>query len=374
MPKTVLIYGHEMTCYDLGRNHPLRPERLRLVYELVSACGLIGGDSALVPPEPATREDLETVHVPSYIDTVKTLSDGDCSPAKTRSGFGSLDNPPFPGMYEASLIYTGASVLAAHLVVSGECDRAFNFSGGLHHAMPDRASGFCVFNDAAVAIERLRHKFKRIAYIDLDAHHGDGVQSIFYDTDEVLTISLHESGDYLFPGTGYPNEIGVGAGKGCSVNIPFTPSTPDDVYLWAFDQVVPPLIAAYQPDAIVAQLGVDTHFDDPLAHLVLTSSGFTSLVERILSFGRPVVALGGGGYNLLAVPRLWTLAYALMAGRDIPDRIPEEYTRKYGTAQLHDAVSPPISRHQKHNVRPDAEKAVAAVKRLVFPLHGLSPE
>ncbi len=372
MPKTALIYSHDMTGYDMGPNHPMRPERLRLVYELVSAYGLFGGDSRLEPPVPVTRRDLEAIHVPEYVEAVRALSTGSAEPPLEKYGFASFDNPPFLGMYEASLLYTGASVRAAELVASGEYDRVFSISGGLHHAMPAHASGFCVFNDPAVAIQKLRRKFRRIAYIDIDAHHGNGVQAAFYDASDVLTISLHETGDFLFPGSGYPDEIGVGDGKGYAANLPLTPSTTDEVYLWAFDQIVPPLIEAYDPEIVVAQLGVDSHFADPLAHLILTSRGFTALVERILGFGRPVVAFGGGGYNLTAVPRLWTLAYSLMAEREIDDLIPAEYAAEHGVTHLHDTIQPPMTRHQRHNVRPDAEKAVASIKRLIFPVHGLN--
>lgn len=371
MPKTALIYSSDMTGYDMGPSHPMRPERLRLTYELASAYGLFGGDSRLLAPASATLRDLQAVHVPGYIDAVRALSRGAEIPHRAAFGFGTQDNPPFLGMYEASLLYTGASVTAAGLVASGKYDRVFSISGGLHHARPERASGFCIFNDPAVAIQTLRSTFKRIAYIDIDAHHGDGVQAIFYDTSDVLTISTHESGDFLFPGTGFPREIGTGSGAGYSVNIALTPSTPDSVYLWAFDEIVPPLIRAYDPEVIVAQLGVDSHYDDPLAHLVLTSRGFQGIVERILALGRPVVAFGGGGYNLRAVPRLWTLLYSVMAEREIPDRIPSEYAERHGIVHLHDTADPPLTRHQKHNVRPDAEKAVQEIKRLVFPIHGL---
>jgi acetoin utilization protein AcuC len=240
--------------------------------------------------------------------------------------------------------------------------------------MRERASGFCVFNDPAIAIQRLRRTFDRIAYIDVDAHHGDGVEAAFYDSSDVLTISIHESGHFLFPGSGFTDEIGVGAGRGYSVNIPLTPSTPDEVYLWAFDEIVPPLIEAYDPEIVVAQLGVDSHFQDPLARLALTSHGFTAIIERILGLGRPLVALGGGGYNLAAVPRLWTLAYGLMSERQIPDRIPPEYATKYGITHLHDTTQPGAAQYQRHNVRPDAERAVRDIKRLVFPFHGLSSE
>lgn len=374
MLRTALIYSDDMKGYDMGLNHPMRPERLRLVYELVSAYGLIGGDSRLLSPIPARRSDLESVHLPEYIDAVKALSGGSDTPSPTAYGFGSADNPPFLGMYEASMLYTGASLQATELVASGRYERVFSISGGLHHAMPRRASGFCVFNDVAVAIQSLRRRFTRIAYIDVDAHHGNGVQAAFYDAADVLTISIHETGDYLFPGSGFTHEIGIGAGRGYSVNIPLTPSTPDSVYLRTFDEIVPRLIESYDPQIVVAQLGVDAHFSDPLTHLILTSRGFTAVVERILGFGRPLVAFGGGGYNLTAVPRLWTLAYAMMADRELDDRVPDAYARSYGITHLHDRSDPEMTRHQRHNVVPDAEQAIRQIREWIFPLHGISSE
>lgn len=371
MPRTALIYSDQMSGYDMGPNHPMRPERLRLVFELASTYGLFGGDSALVSPDPATLHEVQAVHVPAYIEAVRSLSSGSNMRHLGIYGFGSQDNPPFLGMYEAALLYTGASVKAAKMVAGGRYDRVFSISGGLHHAKPERASGFCVFNDPAVAIQSLRSTFNRIAYIDIDAHHGDGVQAVFYDTSDVLTISIHESGDFLFPGSGFTSEIGIGSGKGYSVNLPLTPSTPDSIYLWAFDEIVPPLIEAYNPEVIVVQLGVDSHFSDPLAHLIVTSRGFEAVVSRILAFRRPLVAFGGGGYNLNAVPRLWTLAYSLMAEREIADRIPSEYAERHGVTHLHDLADPQLTRHQRHNVRPDAEEAVREIKRLVFPIHGI---
>jgi len=372
--KAAFIYSHEMTLYDLGPDHPLRPERLRLTFDLTSAYELLDRNSQLIAPSPATREDIETVHHPAYIDAVKALSEGKPVANPASFGFGLTDNPPFRGMYEASLLYTGGSVAAAELVMRGEAERAFSISGGLHHAMPARASGFCIFNDPAIAIQRLRSKYSRIAYIDIDAHHADGVQAAFYGSNDVLTISIHETGDHLFPGTGYIHEIGEGEGVGYSVNIPLSPSTPDEVHVWSFDQIVPPLIDTFDPQVIVAQLGADAHYQDQLAHLCVTSEGYAAVVERIIGFGRPVVALGGGGYNVLTVARLWTLAYGLMLGRELPDEIPASFAETHGIQHLRDHTRPELSSYQDRFVRSSAEQTVQRLKELLFPHHGLPAE
>jgi acetoin utilization protein AcuC len=370
--KTAFVYSPKMAQYELSPDHPLRPERLALTFELASEYGLFTGDSRLVEPIPAEESDILTFHTPEYVRAVRELSVDQDHPSAWRFGFGPLDNPPFPGMYEASLLYTGASVTAAELVMSGQIDRAFNISGGLHHAKAGKASGFCIFNDPVIAINHLLRQFERVAYIDIDAHHGDGVQAAFYDTDRVLNISIHESGEYLFPGTGFVHEIGEGAGRGYAVNIPLAPLTTDEWWLWAFHEIVPPLISAYAPEVIVAQLGVDSHFSDPLAHLNVSSDGFIAAVRTILGFGKPMVALGGGGYNLSVVPRLWTLAYAEMARRELPDEIPEEFARLHGIRRLRDGGKAELPPDQETHVKHAAEETVASLRRIVFPLHGLA--
>ena len=373
MPKTAFVYTERMASYNLGPEHPLRPERLRLAYELASEYGLFGGDSQLVEPEPAEEADILSFHDPAYVQAVKELGEGKEISAPWHFGFGYGDNPPFIGMYEASLLYTGASLTAADLVMSGRAQRAFNISGGLHHAKAAMASGFCTFNDPVIAINRLRRMYDRIAYIDIDAHHGDGVQEAFYETGRVLTVSIHETGEYLFPGTGYVHEIGEGEGRGYSVNIPLSPSTTDDVYAWAFLEIVPPLISAYDPQVVVAQLGADSHFQDPLAHLLLTSEGFIKVVKTIVGFGKPLVALGGGGYNVSVTPRLWTLAYAEMMEREPPDAIPDRFARAHNIQHLRDDIKPELalSSYQIKAARRYAEQTVRDLKGLIFPIHGL---
>ncbi|MDY6852782.1 MAG: acetoin utilization protein AcuC, partial [Thermodesulfobacteriota bacterium] len=237
------------------------------------------------------------------------------------------DNPVFPGVWDWSLLTTGASLQCARLVADGRTDTAFNMAGGLHHAMSGRASGFCYINDAVIAIQALGAKGLRVAYIDIDAHHGDGVQTAFYDTDDVLTVSMHQHGRTLFPGTGFVYETGQGRGQGYAVNIPLYPGTDDEIFLKVFEDLVPDLLSAFKPDVLVTQLGVDTMRTDPLTSMSLTNRGFGRAVGLFKETGLPWVALGGGGYNVVNVARAWTLTWAIMNDIEPPDELPESFTK-----------------------------------------------
>ncbi len=372
MPKAAFIYADQLSRHLLRSDHPLQPRRLRMTHELLDALGAFHQPDALrLDPRPATVEELLLVHEREYIDAVRSISGGENVYPSARYGFSAAgDNPPFKGMYEAALLSTGASMLAADLVADGRSPNAFNISGGLHHAMANRASGFCTFNDPAIAIAALVAKGMRVAYVDIDAHHGDGVQHAFYSTDRVLTISLHESGKYLFPGTGDPDELGTGAGRGYSVNVPFLPYTSDAVYLEAFDSVVPPLVSAFAPDVLVIQLGVDAHYLDPLSHLRLTTSAYQSAVQRLLGLCPRVVAMGGGGYHLSTVARVWAMEYGQMLGVEWPDTLPEAFSAQYGVTELMDApqaVEPDV----ESQTRAFAARSVADVRNAIFPLYRL---
>ncbi|MFN3974703.1 MAG: acetoin utilization protein AcuC [Dehalococcoidia bacterium] len=374
MSTAAFVYSDVLTQHTLREDHPLVPRRLRLVYELLEAYGVFQHPQArLVPPRPATEGELLWFHTPDYVEAVKSLSRGEKRYNPQRYNFSQEgDNPVFPGMYEASAWAVGASLVAANLVSQGNVSVAVNFSGGLHHAMPDYASGFCIFNDVVIAIQSLARRGLRVAYVDIDAHHGDGVQFAFYDTDRVLTISLHESGEFLFPGTGFVHEIGVGKGRGYSVNIPLAPYTDDETYLWAFREVVPPLVEAFQPDVLATQLGIDTHKHTPIAHMMLTVQGYIAVVQELQTLARGKwLAFGGGGYDLSAVARGWAWAYAVMVGIDLPDQVPLSFRERYGVHRLQDEERPQ-NKARQHTVRRYAEQSVAQVKRLVFPLHGLS--
>ncbi len=349
------------------------PTRLRYTYELLEAYGVFQQPRVtVIPPRQATVEELLTFHSQEYVDAVRSLSKGERTYQPGRYGFSQEgDNPVFPGMYEAYLWSTGASVVAAELVASGELDVAFNASGGLHHAMPDHASGFCVFNDPVIAINHLLRRGLRVVYVDIDCHHGDGVQHAFYDTDRVLTISLHEAGTFLFPGSGFVEESGTGQGAGYAVNVPLYPRTDDALYLHAFREVVPPLVRRFAPDVLVTQLGIDTHVHDPITHLALTVQGFAQVVRELGELGYPWLALGGGGYDLSAVARGWALAFATMVGIELPDEVPQAYQERYGIARLRDPEPARGDPSVQEEARRYAEATVAQIKRTIFPRHGL---
>jgi acetoin utilization protein AcuC len=374
--KTALVYSDAWSRFDYGPSHPLRMERLGLTFALMEAFGLTTlPETRVVAPTPAPDAVLRGFHTADYLEALRAASAGREVPMAYRYGLGPGDNPIWPGMYEASALACGASIQAAELVATGEVERAFAFAGGLHHAMPDRASGFCYLNDAVLAIQALRARGRRVCYVDIDAHHGDGVQYAFYDSPDVLTISTHERGDRLFPGTGFVDEIGTGAGRGYAVNLPLQPYTDDGVFLEAFDAVVPPLVRAYRPDVVVAQLGIDSHRTDPLTHLALSIDGFAEAVRRILGFAPRLVALGGGGYDLGNVARAWAIAWALMNAVTLPERLPEAFLTRAGRhlggrTGLWDRPEP-LPADVVRTAREYAQRQVAALERLVFPILGV---
>ena len=376
MPRAAFIYDDALSRHVLRSDHPMRPVRLRLTYELLSAYGAFDGDaSLLIDPRAATEAELEWVHSRDYIAAVRSLSAG-LPPLPglqpERFGFSSMgDNPVYPGMYDAALLSSGATLVAAELVAEKRVDVAFSISGGLHHAAPTHASGFCIFNDPAIAIRYFLARGMRVAYVDVDAHHGDGVQDVFYQDDRVLTISVHESGQYLFPGTGFVSESGTGDGTGFSVNIPLFPYTEDELYLWAFRDVVPPLIKAFAPDVLVTQLGIDSYHSDPITHLQLTSRGYVGLIREFAALGLPWLALGGGGYDIGAVARCWTLAYGVMLGTEWPEHIPESVAEQYPSSNLRDTVALEVPANVRQQAREYLEEGVAMLKRDVLPRHGL---
>jgi acetoin utilization protein AcuC len=364
---------------DFGLSHPLKPIRVQRTHDLIRACNLLRGQrTSVVSPELASEDVIASVHSREYIRAVQQASEQPTAGRWESFGLGTLDNPVVPGMYEAAALVVGASEKAAELVQTGTVNIAFNPAGGWHHAHRKRAAGFCIFNDPAIAIMRMLKQSGegvKIAYVDLDAHHGDGVQEAFFLRRDVLTISLHENGRYLFPGTGRTEDIGMGEGKGYSVNLPFSPYTTDEVYLEAFKQVVPPLLQAYRPDFLVTQLGADTHYLDPLTHLCLTTHGYVNVIEELAKLGLRWVAIGGGGYDLTVVPRAWTLAFAKMAQKHAPELIPDSqshhYRRDGHEATLHDTAGPSVDDDWRRIAREFAEQSVQELQERVFPYHGL---
>lgn len=375
--KTALIHSDQYERFDYGPAHPLRMERLGLTWRLMEAYGLTSLPHAkLLAPEPADEETISRFHTHPYLEVLKAVGSGLHVPGVHRYGLGPGDNPIFPGLWEVACLIAGGSLLAAKLVADGEVERAFHFAGGLHHAMPDRASGFCYVNDPVLAILHLRACGLRVCYVDIDAHHGDGVQFAFYRDPNVLTISTHERGDRLFPGTGFVEEHGEGPGHGYSVNLPLEPGTDDEVYAEAFDAVVPPLICAFKPDVVVAQLGIDSHHTDPLTHLSFSVQGFARAVRRIVELSPRLVALGGGGYDLTNVARAWTAAWATLNGVELPPKLPASFGDDLGRYRFCSPSfwDPPIElpAEVRRRAREFARRQVEVIRQSIFPIHGLS--
>jgi acetoin utilization protein AcuC len=385
-----LVWDDAFTRYDFGPTHPLSPVRLELTALLARDLGLLALPGVhVVGADPAPDDLLLTVHTRPYLDAVRACSAGTGTPDPA-TGLGTDDVPVFPDMHEASATIVAGSVDVALAVWSGAAAHGVNFTGGLHHAMPDRASGFCVYNDAAIAVRALLDGgARRVAYVDVDVHHGDGVERIFWDDPRVLTISLHETGRVLFPGTGYPADVGGPAAEGTAVNVAFPPGTGDAAWLRSFHAVVPPLLRAFDPDVLVTQHGCDSHVLDPLAHMALSLDGqraaYVSLHELAHeAAGGRWVALGGGGYEVVdVVPRAWAHLVGIAAHHPVLPSTPvpqgwREYVRERlgrpAPQRMTDGRDADY-RHWSsgHDPEDPVDRAVMATRKAVFPLHGLDP-
>ncbi|MEX2583362.1 MAG: acetoin utilization protein AcuC [Gemmatimonadota bacterium] len=336
--KAALVWDQSFTTYRFRPDHPFNPKRLELATSLIEAMELVDGDRfRVVSPRAATDEELLRVHAPDFIETVRRLSSpGTDQSDAQRWGLGTEDNPIFSRMHEATATVVGGTLLAAELVMNGEVDRSFAIAGGLHHAHRDRASGFCIYSDVGAAIAWIRERYgSRVLYIDYDAHHGDGVQGLFYSDPDVLTLSIHESGRYLFPGTGHPDELGEGDGYGYSLNVPMEPQTEDDSWLEIYRELVTEVAEAFRPDVIVLQSGCDAHVLDPLTHLRCTTRLYeetTRLTCQIADrhCGGRVIATGGGGYAIWrVVPRAWTIVWATLTGQEFSAEIPHAWLDRW---------------------------------------------
>ncbi|SES27630.1 acetoin utilization protein AcuC [Lentzea albida] len=380
-----VVWDRSFLGYDLGGDHPLNPVRLDLTVRLATALGVLDG-VGLREPVAASDEEIELVHKPGYLSAVQAAPTAGWD---VGHGLGTADNPVFERMHEASALVVGGSLVAARAIASGEVDRAVNIAGGLHHAMPDSAAGFCVYNDCAVAIEwLLRSGVERVAYVDVDVHHGDGVQTAFWDDPRVLTISLHQHPMSLWPGTGWAGEVGGAGAEGSAVNVPLPAGTRDGGWMRAFHATVPALLRAFRPQVLVTQCGVDTHKEDPLADLSLSVDGHRAIYQAfrdlVNEHGYKWLALGGGGYELLrVVPRSWTHLLATVLDRDVdPNRpLPADWvahaTRIAPEWPLPASMTDGCDAgHQPWggDVEEPVDKAIRETRRAVFPLHGLDPD
>jgi len=389
-----MAWDDRLARYDFGPGHPLAPVRVELTVELARDFGVLDAPGVSVAaPEPANVADLELVHDPGYIGIVRQVS---AEPSAldlrilVRYGLGTPDDPVFPGMHEASALVAGATLAAARAVWTGAAEHGANVAGGLHHAMAGNASGFCVYNDPAIAIKWLLNQgVERVAYVDIDVHHGDGVQAAFWADPRVLTISLHEHPATLFPGTGLPTEIGAAGAEGSAVNVALPAGTRDAGWLRAFHATVPQLLRAFRPQVLVSQHGCDTHWSDPLANLQLTIDAQRAAHAAIHQLAHETadgrwLATGGGGYSLVeVVPRTWTHLLAEAAGSPIdpqaetPGTWREYVQRRTGqTAPGSMTEGQPgafISFDSGYDPAEPVDRAIMATRNAVFPLHGLMP-
>ncbi len=382
MARAALVYDEGYLAYNFGPGHPLKPARLYLTRTLIESLCLTSKGVQVVVPKGARREDILRAHSREYVDLVEEAGRGGVKAGSAvRHGLGIGDNPIFPDMYNASALQAGGTSEACRLVLDGDVDHAFSPGGGFHHAMRDRASGFCIFNDPVVALKTFldQGRIRRAVYVDIDAHHGDGVQAAFYSDPRVMTISLHEDGRYLFPGTGFVEEVGEGEGVGYSVNVPLPPYTGDAAYLHAFRAVVPPLVRAIKPDLLFTQLGMDTHYTDPITHLKLTTHAYRQVYKEfkqlaVEACGGRWVGVGGGGYDPEAVARGWALAMAEMSGNEVSGPLPEgwaiwchEYLGKAPAA--HTSIDDPHP--DDGGVPSKVRDVVEEVQTAIFPHHGV---
>ena len=377
-----------MLGYDLGGHHPLHPLRWELTWALAGELGILD-DFEVLAPDPADDETLSGIHTLGYIAAVRDASEA--FPGAVGHGLGTADNPVFPGMHDNAALIAGGSIAAALAIAHGRVNRAVNFCGGLHHAMPDYASGFCVYNDAALAIKSLLDAgIRRVAYVDVDAHHGDGVQAAFYDDPRVLTVSIHESPLTLFPGTGWPAECGRGQAQGTSVNLALPAGTSDAAWLRAFHAVVPGVVTAFRPEVLVTQHGADSHREDPLADLNLTIDGQRTSYVALRTLAQSAaggrwLALGGGGYSpVRVVPRAWTHLLGIVADRDVDPStpLPEDWIALAATARP-DVLLPidmtegttGLVSYERWDGTVDmaVDRAIQDTRNRVYPLHGLDP-
>ncbi|HNS21269.1 MAG TPA: hypothetical protein PKH24_12270 [Sedimentisphaerales bacterium] len=374
--KAVFIHSEEIEKYRYPEDCPFKAERAGRTRRVLYTMGLLWTETTReVAPVPVPRTVLKKFHSARYLHALRSAQKGKWELDALHMGVGTDDCPVFRGMYDYAVLAAGATLVGAEMILSGQAEIAFNPSGGYHHAFPEKAAGFCYINDNALACTILSEAGKRVLYLDIDVHNGDGVAAAFYDRSDVMTISLHENPRTLFPGTGFEEEIGEGEGRGYCVNLPLPVGTFDQAYLHAFQEIVPPLIEAYNPDVIVFELGADSLAGDPLAHLQLTNNVYAEVIQRLLRFNKPILATGGGGYHVENTVRAWALAWTVLSGQDLDvgmdagiGGVMLQSTDWQGGLRDREL---PVTSQQRDMVMPALESSIETIKAKVFPRHGL---
>lgn len=390
---SVFIYSDELANYEYSSTHPFKPIRAKLTLDLCRRYDLIERPwIRLIKPQSLNFEELAEFHDETYLKTLQAIDSSATAkelwpdvpssrkedsltldPQILQYELGTDDNPIFSGVYDFSALTAGATDLGAKMVASGEVQVAFNPVGGFHHAARNHAEGFCYVNDVAVTITHLLKEGLRVAFVDIDAHHGNGVQDAFYRDNRVLVISFHETGRGIYPWSGFENEIGEGKGRGFNVNVPLPEKTDDEAFVRAFEEIVPPLLDAYAPDMVIAELGADTHIADPLTHLSMTNNGYCQAVKTLAQCAPRILALGGGGYDLYKTARSWTLAWAIL--NDLEPR--DEYVGIIGgmmfgpeieVGELYDKTIYTTG-IIKERINKEIDRILDFIKQNVFPIH-----
>jgi acetoin utilization protein AcuC len=374
--RAIFVHSQEIEKYSYPPDCPFRPERATQLRRILFSMGLLFGDGiSEAAPVPADRKALKLFHTPRYLHALRNAAKGRWEASALHMGIGTIDCPIFRDMYDYAVLAVGGTLVGVEKVILGQADVTFNPSGGFHHARPEQAAGFCYINDNAIACEILARAGKRVLYLDVDVHHGDGVAYAFYDRPDVMTISLHENPKTLFPGTGFEDEIGEGKGTGYCVNVPLPVGTYDRAYMHAFESIAVPLIGAFDPDVIVLELGADALAGDPLAHLHLTNNTFVEIINQVLRFGKPICATGGGGYHVENTVRAWALAWTALTGSEDDlsmgagmGGVMLESTDWIGGFRDRQLA---VSDEQRQAVLPALNASIETLKAKVFPIHGL---
>ncbi len=374
--KAVFVHSPEIENFSYPEHCPFDTGRAGRVRKVLNSIGLLSGQGrSEVAPAAAKREFLRKFHPTHYLHALRTAARGRWNVEMLNMGIGTEDCPVFAGMHDYPVLATGGTLTAAELLLSGKVSVAFNPSGGFHHAGPEHASGFCYVNDVALACIVLAERGKRVLYLDVDVHYGDGVAYAFYDRPDVMTVSFHEDPKMLFPGTGFVGEIGTGAGEGYCVNVPLPVGTYDEAYLKAFEAILPPLAGAFNPDVFVFQCGADALAGDPLAHLQLTNNVYAEVINHLLTYDKPILMTGGGGYNLENTVRAWSLAWSVLCGADCS----YEASAALGGVMLESTDwqgglrdrALAVTAEQRQNVEPAIDGVIDYVQEKVFPIHGV---